>query len=166
VPTETFDLDELDRDLEQRHRDVMLELVLAWGTLDGALGMLISGIRGLPFHEGAEQIGAMPASAEFAEFSKAMRWAGFPETASTIKRYKKVYEAFSVIRNRIAHSHCLGIWTVDRDFIVFALFQKIGNNQLAIQSIPIQNMQKAIAFGTDMNAKVMEVVKVICPEMA
>jgi hypothetical protein len=95
-----------------------------------------------------------------------MRWAGFPETASTIKRYKKIYKAFSVIRNRIAHSHCLGIWTVDRDFIVFALFQKVGNNQLAIQTVPIQNMQKAIAFGTDMNAKVMEVVKVICPEMA
>ena len=40
-------------DLEQRHRDAMLDLILVWGALDIALGMLLSGAQGLPLEQGA-----------------------------------------------------------------------------------------------------------------
>jgi hypothetical protein len=46
--------EDIVRELEQRHRDAMLDLVLAWGELDGALGMLLSVASGTPMADGAE----------------------------------------------------------------------------------------------------------------
>jgi hypothetical protein len=43
-----IDPNDIDPDLEQRHRDAMLDLVLAWGTLDGALGMALARLLGKP----------------------------------------------------------------------------------------------------------------------
>jgi hypothetical protein len=45
---QTFNPAEITHDLEQRHRDAMLDLVLAWGSLDGALGMLLASVQGKP----------------------------------------------------------------------------------------------------------------------
>ena len=151
----TIDPDDIDENLEQRHRDAMLDVVLAWGSLDGALGMLLSGVRGLSLYEGAAEVGAMPASAILAEVHKAIRTAmtradaseheTFLRVASTIRRYKKKHEALSVVRNRIAHAHCKGVWKVDRNFIVFMIFQQQGDG-LAVQCIPIENMEYAAKF--------------------
>jgi len=44
-----IDPNDIMLDFEQRHRDAMLDLVLAWGSLDGALGMLLSCVLGIPF---------------------------------------------------------------------------------------------------------------------
>ena len=58
-----IDPDDITPDLEQRHRDAMLDLVLAWGSLDGALGMLLSRVLGVPLDQGAKLIGKLPNSA-------------------------------------------------------------------------------------------------------
>ena len=54
----TIDPSEIEPDLERRHRDAMLDLVLAWGELDGALGMFLSRVLGVPLVEGAELTGS------------------------------------------------------------------------------------------------------------
>jgi hypothetical protein len=94
----TFDPDDIDKNLEQRHRDAMLDVVLSWASLDGAPGMLISGVRGLSLYERAAAVGAMPASPIFAEVHQAIRTAmtradaseheTFLRVASTIRRHK------------------------------------------------------------------------------
>ena len=49
--TPAIDPNDITPDLEQRHRDAMLDLVLAWGALEGALGVLLSCARGLPLDQ-------------------------------------------------------------------------------------------------------------------
>ena len=50
--------------LEQRHRDVMLDLILVWGALDGALGILLSSKRGMPLDVGAREFSTVRSSAK------------------------------------------------------------------------------------------------------
>jgi hypothetical protein len=172
LPT-TVDPDDIDETLEQRHRDAMLDVVLAWATVDGALGMLLSGVRGLSLYEGAAAVGAMPASAILAEVHRAIRTAqthadasdqaGFDRVASTLKRYKKKYEEFSVVRNRIAHSYCKGIWTVDRNFVVFMIFKQHGSSDLAAECISIENMELATKFGNHLCAAMLRFASLYFP---
>ena len=148
-----IDPDDITPDLEQRHRDAMLDLVLAWGSLDGALGMLLSCVLGLPLDQGAELIGKLPGSARLAKVRKALQNVpGGADAARILKRHKKNYERHSIPRNRIAHSRCVGVWTRDRNYIVFTTFEKVGDNELAVDAIPIEEMQRATRWGKAMTA--------------
>ena len=109
--------------LEERHRAAMLHLILTWGTLDGALGMLLSTMEDLPYSHGADMYGDLPSSTKFARMRQVLKRSSAPAAANAskkLKSYKKTYERCSDIRNFIAHSHCPGIWTIDRDIILFA----------------------------------------------
>ena len=151
--------DNITPDLEQRHRDAMLDLVLAWGSLDGALGMLLSRVRGLPMDQGAELIGRRPNSAKLAEVCRVLRNSpGGADAARIMKKHTKNYELHSRPRNHIAHSHCAGVWTQDRDYIVFAVFEKVADNKLAVDAIPIQEMQRATRWGRAMTAMALKLV--------
>jgi hypothetical protein len=169
----TFDYAEVDENLEQRHRDAMLDVVLSWASLDGALGMLLSGVRGLSLYDGAAVVGSMPASAILAEVHKAIRTAmvradpnehdTFVRVANAIRRYKKKYENFSVIRNRITHAYCKGVWTVDRNFVVFMILQQHGSSDLAIECVHIENMEMATKFGSHLCAAMMRFASLYFP---
>jgi hypothetical protein len=50
--------------LEERHRSTMIQLILTWGTLDGAIGILLSKMKGLPYTVGADQFAELPTSKE------------------------------------------------------------------------------------------------------
>lgn len=139
--------------LEQRHRDAMLDLVLTWGSLDGALGMLLSRVLGLPLVQGADMIGRLRGSAKLAQVQEILRNAPDGESAARkIKKHKKDYERHSFARNRIAHSHCAGFWTRDPEFIVFAAFERFGADALALDAVPIEVMQRATRWGRAMTA--------------
>lgn len=154
----TFDPNDITRDLERRHRDAMLDLVLAWGSLDGALGMLLSRVLSVPFDEGAERYGKLINSAKLEKVWKALRKAPSGENAACkLKKYKESYERHSLVRNRIAHSHCGGFRTSNRDFIVFMKFEKVGHGELAIYEIPIQEMERATLWGREMTALALRV---------
>jgi len=143
-----IDPDDIDQELEQHHRDAMLNLILAWGSLDGALGMMLARVLGITMIEGAEIVAKMPASARFAEMRRLMLRASAGESvARMLKKHKKSYERHSQTRNFIAHSHCAGIWTKDRDYVVFATYEKVGPDELAVDAVPIQEMHKATAWG-------------------
>ena len=145
-----IDPDDIAPDLEQRHRDAMLDLILAWGSLDGALGMFLSRLLGKPFDQGAELIGRASGSVRLAAARIILRNA--PDAARIIKKHKKDYERLSRLRNRIAHSHCAGLWTRDRDYIVFQSFERVGDNELALDAVPIEAMQRAAEWGREMTA--------------
>lgn len=145
-------------ELEQRHRDVMLDLVLTWGTLDGAFGMLLSRVLGVPLAEGAKQIGKLHNSVKLTKVCKILRDApGGADATRIMKKHKKAYKRYSFPRNRIAHSRCAGIWTQDRRFIVFQNFEKVGDNELAVYAIPLKEMQRATRWGQRMTAWALRV---------
>lgn len=142
---------EVDVALEPRHRDAMLEFILAWASLDGALGMMLSTSLGVNFARGARLLLKEPASARFAAMRRLMQATpNGEEAARKIKKYKRKYERYSKLRNIIAHSHCGGVWTRDRDYIVFATFEAVSDDELGIDAIPIDEMVRATVWGREM----------------
>ena len=140
-------------DLDQRHRDAMLDLILAWGSLDGALGMLLASARGLPLEVGADDFGKQPSSAKLEALRKIFNEnPASSDSAKLIKSLKKQLEKHSFVRNRIAHSHCVGVWTRDREYVVFAAFERVGASDLALDAIPLEEIKRVTDWGRAMTA--------------
>lgn len=157
-----IDPDDVDDTFEQWHRDAMLDLILAWGSLDGALGMLVARVLNVPLDEGAEIIGKTSGSARLDTVRRVLREApGGIDAARMMKRHKKNYERHSFIRNRIAHAHCAGVWRRDRNFVLFAAFEKVGDGALAFDAIPIDEMQRATRWGWAMRNLAIKLTQAI-----
>jgi hypothetical protein len=129
----------------------MLDLILAWGSLDGALTMLVAAFKGEPLHVAVDRIGKEKASCKLLEIARILesdkRTAAF---AKKVKAQKKQYEKYARARNRIAHSHCCGYLLSDDKYIVFAVAEPEGDNQLAVEAIPIKCMKDATKFGQNL----------------
>lgn len=144
----TFDPDDINGELEQRHREVMLNLVLTWGSLDGALGMMLSRSLGVALPDGAELVGRLSSSMKFEELRKQLLQSpNGQDAAKLIRRHKKKYEHHSKVRNQITHSHCAGFWTVDPEYVVFLKFERVGDQDLAVDRVPLDAMVEATNWG-------------------
>lgn len=142
-------------ELEQRHRDAMLDLILAWGSLDNAFGMLLSAALGKPLDDGAEEFSRLPSSDKLQRVCKILKQAPNGDCAARkLKKLKRQLEKYSKIRNRIAHSHCLGTSSSNTDYIVFLPFEKFSDGQLLCEQIPIE----AIIMATQWARNVKELV--------
>lgn len=114
--------------------------------------------------EGAEKFGRLPGSDKLQQLFKAVRAHPRGESAARqIRKHKKAYERHSFPRNRIAHSKCLGISRRDQDFIMFAAFEKHGEDELIVDSIPIQVMERATRWGKAMTGLALRIVDEISP---
>lgn len=77
-----------------------------------------------------------------------------------LKKHKKSYERFSKARNLIAHSHCAGIWMRDREYVVFATYEKVGADSLATDALPLEEMHRAAVWGRGMCRAALAIAKV------
>lgn len=146
-------------ELEDRHREAMLDLVLAWGSLDGSIGALVAHTLGMTPAEGADYVNRMPMGKRFETIRDALKDApNGGQAADIIRKHKKSYERFSKTRNIITHSHCAGFWRLDPDFVLFAKFELAENNGLAVDQVPVQEMQRATRWGRAMNAVAWKIV--------
>ena len=159
-PKRAPQIEEIEASLEPSHREAMLELILAWGSLDGALGIMLAAVLGVPIAQGAEIVHRLPTSAKFEEIRKYLRSAdGGDEAARIVKKHKRTYEKYTIPRNRIAHSHCAGFWRVDSDYIVFATYERVGDgDRLAVDAVPIQEMRRAARWGRAMTQLALQFV--------
>ena len=137
----------------------MLDLVLAWASLDGALGMLYSQVADIPMHEGADLIAREKNTAVMARILRETKGTSkFESMKKLIRPNKRKYEKFSTSRNLIAHAKCVGFSKHDNDFVVFATFEKVGNDQLAVDAIPVQEMRRATEWAELFQKELMEIV--------
>ncbi len=135
----------------------MLDLVLTWASLDSALGMLLTKVLGRPMYEGPDIVSGMSTSKRFAEICRKLAATTSGETAAKLmRRRKKKYERYSQVRNRIAHSRCVGTW--NSDYVVFAIFEREGASDLVIECIPLQEMRRAEKWGREMLRLALQVV--------
>jgi len=140
---------------------MMLDLILAWASLDGALGMMLARVLGVSLVEGAELVEDMPATARFAEMRRMMLKSGDgADAARMLKKHKKMYEQLSPMRNMIAHSHCAGFWKKHPDYVVFLTFQKAGPDALAVDGIHLQGMHRASIWANAMRELAFEIANV------
>ncbi|MCC5975206.1 MAG: hypothetical protein JJT81_14295 [Rubellimicrobium sp.] len=143
--------------LKPIHRDAMLDLVLAWGTLDGALAMLLADIMRLPYHEAADTIGKQGGSGKLAEMIRLIRQSDSAKDAvKFLKKHKNLYERYSKPRNRIAHGHCAGYLLADENYVVFVVFERVGHEDLAVDAVPVEEMERATRWGKEFAAFIVQ----------
>ncbi len=138
--------------LKQFQRDTLLDLVLAWGSLDGALTILVSTFTGEALHEAADRMGKLKGSMKILEIVALLEGIRLTsevanEMVKKFKKLKKRYEKHSKPRDRIAHAHCCGYLLSDDQYIVFAITEREGQDHMAVEAIPIQEIVDATNFG-------------------
>ncbi|MEL6828825.1 MAG: hypothetical protein AAFO63_01685, partial [Pseudomonadota bacterium] len=74
------------------------------------------------------------------------------EYAKAFKKQKKRYEKHCKPRNRIAHAHCAGYLKNDDQYVVFAVAERAGDTNLAIEAIPVEQMKAATKYGRTLTA--------------
>lgn len=146
--------------LKPLHREAMLDLVLAWGTLDGVLGMLLAKFLNLPLHEAADEIGKQNGSAKLAEVIKIISQVEAGKNfAKLLRKHKKTYEKYSKPRNKIAHGHCAGYLLCDENYVVFAVFERVaGSENMAADAVPVEEMERATKWGGMFAAWIMNLL--------
>lgn len=150
--------DDID-ELGPHHRDVMLDLVLAWASLDVALGMMLCRLLNVPMPQGAELVKDVPSHARFEHMRKLLLTNPTgAEAAGKLRKYKRSYEKHSKVRNLLAHSRCAGVWRRDPQYVVFATFAKVDADSLAVDAVPLEEMKHAITWGQAMTKLALDIV--------
>lgn len=135
-------------ELDRRHRDAMLDLVLTWASIDGALSMLLADVRGVSWVDAAADVRKLRGSKKLAEVVAALADQGDgAEAAKKLRAMKRRYERFSRLRDHIAHSRCIGVNKKRPDNVVFLTFERVGKDQLAMYEVPIDEMHRAQLWG-------------------
>lgn len=153
--------------LKDFQRNAMIDLVLAWGTLDGVLGMLLGKFLNLPLQEAADEIGKQNGSAKLAEVIRIISQLDAGKAfANQLRRHKKTYEKYSKPRNRIAHGHCAGYLTSDENYVIFAVFERVDIEYLAADAVPIEEMERATKWGQMFAAWLLRILERLDSESA
>ena len=95
---------DINLDLPSHIRKVMLDLVLAWVELDGAISMMASAIFGLNPTTGSILVGKMRVSEKLERVVRLHKAYGVSDSAKTVKRIKADYERLARARNLVARS--------------------------------------------------------------
>lgn len=140
-----YSLDDLIT-LTAHAKDAMLDLILAFGTLDGAISMLASTVFGLDPTSGSILFSRSRAEEKIAKMIRLHTAHGVIETASELKMMKKAYQRHVASRNTVAHSHCIGVSRTDNEIILFATYETEAHGTLAIDQIHLQTMQNDAAW--------------------
>ncbi|UYV37389.1 hypothetical protein N4R57_21005 [Rhodobacteraceae bacterium D3-12] len=134
--------------LKQFHRDAMLDLILAWGSLDGALTILVSAFTGEELHNAASRLLKLKGSDKLLEIARTLEEnEQYSQIAKNFKRLKKRYEKHSKPRNRIAHGHCAGYLLGDEQYLVFAVAESEGVDRMVAEGIPVEKIIAATEYG-------------------
>ncbi|MBB5985799.1 hypothetical protein [Sphingobium lignivorans] len=154
-----FHHDDIVRVIPPFHRDVMLDLILAWAEVDVALKLLLSKVLNVGMSDGADLIGRMPASAVLAQIRKAAAAnSASLEVLKLIRGHRRQYDKHAKPRNLIAHSKCVGYWIVDPNYLVFTSFEKTAEGELAVDRTPLEEMRRSHRWALAMTAMAMRIV--------
>jgi hypothetical protein len=151
-----FDGNQVDEKLPQAARDAMLDCILAWASLDGALSMLWARVSDKPLVDAADAIGRSPATSKLVQMRAIAKEVGAHEAATILKQYKRAYETHVKIRNCIAHSRCAGVWTANPAYCVFMVFERRAGDELGIDLIPIHEMRRSTEWAETMTVRALE----------
>jgi len=132
--------------LTNRAREVMLDLVLAWGELDGAISMLVAASFGLDTTRGSILLGRAAPPDKLLRLKRLYQAHGNAEMVKRVTDLRAAYEHHSAGRNLVAHSKCVGVRASNPEHVVFATFEVTTKGELAIDEAPLSAMEHAIRW--------------------
>jgi hypothetical protein len=149
-------INDVDAEVPQSVREQMLDLVLAWAELDGAISMMASAMFGLNPTTGSLLMGKMRANEKLEKVVRLHKAFEQSEGARAFKKFKTEYEKLSRSRNLIAHSKCIGVVRTDPSSLLFATFE--AEKQLAIDQVSMGAIKSEIIWAKRSTAKCFEII--------
>lgn len=139
-----FDMADLDRDgLSQAAKDAMLDLILAWAHVDGALSLWVGFKFGVRADKAAILLGRSDAQSKLLKLQRLYALEGADQVVAQIRAIRKSYEKQVAPRNIVAHASCRGCLRSEPDRIVFAAYEAVKLGELAIDAVPIEVMERS-----------------------
>ena len=158
LPDWTGLVPDINPELPPSLRNVMLDLVLAWAELDGAISMMSSAIFGLNPTTGSLLMGKMRVSEKLERVVKLHKAFSQSDGANTVKRIKTDYERLARARNLIAHSKCVGVLQSDSTSLMFATFEAPKHGELALYRLTLGEMNAGIAYAKRLTVRCLQIV--------
>lgn len=147
--TDQFNIGDLERrDIKRitnQHRVAMASVVIGFARLDTRLSDWIVQAFEMRHERGAMFIQNMSIDNKFQRLIKLYEHEGPRLYATQLKTRKKAMSPHYEVRNLICHAACLGTWTKDRDYLIFAPLNYIpGSAGMAkVEAVSIQSMKLA-----------------------
>jgi len=146
---QTFELPNFDEKsiarLTNSHRVAMAKVVLSFARLDTQLSNWLVEAYEMRADRAALLIQHMAIDNKYLRLIRLYKHEGPAVWAKELKKAKDEMEPHADVRNTICHAACVGTWTGDRDYILFApLTCEIGKpNTARIEAISVQSMATA-----------------------
>jgi hypothetical protein len=158
-----FNIDDLDRSINSAAEEAMLALVLAWAHLDGALSMWVGVKFGVPADKMAILLGRSDATSKLMKLQRVYALEGDQLEAAKIKAIKKAYEKHVRPRNLVAHASYRGCMKSEPDRIIFASYEAVTQGELAIDAVPIEEMERSTAWANLLSGRVERLINILDP---
>lgn len=140
-----FDESDLDRSVSQEARDAMLDLILRWASLDGAVSQLYAGVFQKADEDHADEIASIPLTQKLREIQVALR-PHIPKLAATLNKLKKQCERYRQARDTVAHCHLAGTLRSRPDCLVFLRYRQHKAGGLMVDAMPLGVIAESTRF--------------------
>jgi len=158
-----FDIDDLDRSINPAAEEAMMALILAWAHLDGALSMWVGVKFGVPADKMAILLGRADGTSKLLKLRRLYLLEGNAQSAARIKAIKNAYEKHVKPRNLVAHASYRGRLKSEPDRIVFASYEAVKPGELAIDAVPIQEIERSTAWANLLSRRVEKIINLLDP---
>jgi len=153
--------------LESRRREIVLDIVLTWASIDVSLGYFAAGFfDDERIYDVAEIMGTKRASTKLHDIIQLLKTIPDPaaaaEFATALKCSKKNLRKYGKCRNHFAHSKCLGFYTDESstEGFIFLKFENVDSGGLAQYKISVPYLKDVFEwlkqFDTWLAARIYE----------
>lgn len=159
----SFNIDDLDRRVNAAAEDAMMALILAWAHLDGALSLWVGVKFGVPADKMAILLGRADGTSKLLKLRRLYLLEGDTESAKRIKLIKNNYEKHVRPRNLVAHASYRGCLKSEPDRLVFASYEAVSLGTLAVDAVPIEEIQRSTAWANLLSKRVEAIINLLDP---
>jgi hypothetical protein len=140
---------DIEPNLPNRAREVLLDVILAWANLDMVTAFFVAAVSELDPDEGAQKFGKKEIAEKLKRAVTVLQASGKVELAANLQEIADVYPGRALLRRRIAHTKCAGVRKSDPNCIVFLPFEKEGPpKHLAVEVFHLSAFVEAIEWAT------------------
>lgn len=160
---ETFNLDDLEKVIEQNVRDEMLDVILSWARFDTFVSKWATLAFGTEPDAAVILMGNMDTKNKLDKLKALYEHYGFAEGAESLNRLRKAHGEHVDVRNAIAHSSCAGRMKSDHNRIVFSSMKRVKGDlgKSLVESMHLDQMRDATKFALNACANIEKIIDVI-----
>jgi hypothetical protein len=149
---------DVDRELTDEARAIMLQLILSWAKFESSLTQFLLIAFGTSLDEGSLLVGNMQTRDKLEKLKSLYKHHGMTSAAQRISDLMSLHKHYVDVRNAIAHSACLGMYRPKEDTVLFSAGKIAHGRKGLIYGVgfTLEHMILAIDFAAKATKLLME----------